>query len=200
MCCPLFLVGIKIVKRVLSQTLMFAMNQPLGQDKRLRPLPSQWLKVCWGNVHVHSKCAHCIRKESASSHISVSESSAPLLPHFAVCTVVRKFYFASAEWNQPPLQLRVQVGSNRLKLKLKPLKFLCFPPFSFWTQLQGLFKWSADDQRGDKSFEERPLIGNQTLSDLHLRQSSLLPTSYNHYVPQSDSLVQKVKLLFDEIT
>ena len=63
-----------------------------------------------------------------------------------------------------------------------------------------VFKWSSDDQRGDKSFEKRPLIGNLTLSDLHLRQSSLLPTSYNHHVPQSDSLVQKVKLLCDEIT
>ena len=85
MCCPLFLDEIKIVKTVLSQTLMFAMNQPH-----------------WGKTNVSSfsmaqgvlrKCPCTLKvctlrnKESASSNISVSESSAPLLPHFAVCTV-----------------------------------------------------------------------------------------------------------------
>ena len=57
-CAVLFLtlVEIKIVKTVLSQTLMFAMNQPLlGQTNvSLCPLPSQWLKVCFGNVRIQS--------------------------------------------------------------------------------------------------------------------------------------------------
>ena len=56
-CAVLFLtlVEIKIVKTVLSQTLMFAMNQPLlGQNKRLCHLPSEWLKVCLGNVRIQS--------------------------------------------------------------------------------------------------------------------------------------------------
>ena len=87
MCCPLFLVEIKIVKTVFSQTLMFAMNQPVGQDKRL--LPSSFSMA----LGVLRKCPCTLKvctlrnKESASSNISVSESSAPLLPHFAVCTM-----------------------------------------------------------------------------------------------------------------
>ena len=91
--CPLFLDEIKIVKTVFSQTLMFAMNQPVGQDKRL--LPSSFSMA----LGVLRKCPCTLKvctlrnKESASSNISVSESSAPLLPHFAVCTVIGQNFY-----------------------------------------------------------------------------------------------------------